>query len=233
MKTIGIIGAMEEEIDTIRAKMEIISTKDIIGLDFCLGKMHGKNIVLVRSGIGKVNAAICTQILIDLYGADCCINVGVAGALSKELNIADVVISSVALHHDFDCTSFGHQPGVIPRMEESFFTADENLIKIAQSVTERLFPEKQVFVGKIASGDQFVSSNEKKIKIRENFKPLCVEMEGAAIAQTCFLNQIPFVVVRSISDKSDGDANASFDKFVKVAAEVSAAIVEEMVKEIN
>lgn len=229
MKIIGIIGAMEEEIASLKSKMELVTAKNIVGIDFYMGKMNGKSVVLVRSGIGKVNAAICTQVLIDLYAVDYIINVGVAGAISKELSIGDVVISKDVVHHDMDCTSFGYEQGIIPRMTESFFTADELLIKIARECGEEALPNKAIHVNRIASGDKFVSSNEDKQKIWSAFKAFCVEMEGAAIAQTCFLNKIPFIVIRAISDKADDSAGVSFDKFVLEAAKTSSELVEKMI----
>lgn len=229
MSTIGIIGAMEEEVVNIKSDLEIISTKNIIGLDFYMGKMSGNNVIIVRSGIGKVNAAICAQILIDLYAVDYIINVGVAGAISRELNIGDVVVSSDTVHHDFDTSKFGDPVGVISRMDESFFKADETLIALAGEAFEKLNTENKLYVGRIASGDQFISGQEQKNKIWLNFKPLCVEMEGAAIAHTCYLNKIPFVIIRSISDRADEAAEVSFDKFVQHAADISAKVVQNIV----
>ncbi len=228
MRTIGIIGAMEEEVSQLKSKMDIISTKNIVGADFYLGKMHGKSIILSRSGIGKVNAAVCTQVLIDLYAVDYCINIGVAGAINKELNIGDIVISKDAVHHDFDTTQFGDPIGTIPRLEARFFAADEELIKLAENTASELFVDKNVITGRIASGDQFVSSNDVKSKIWQNTKADCIEMEGAAIAQTCFLNKIPFVIIRSISDKADSNAENNFEKFMKTAAVYTSQLVENM-----
>lgn len=229
MKIIGIIGAMEEEIVSLKSEMELVTAKNIVGIDFYMGKMHGRSIVLVRSGIGKVNAAICTQVLIDLYAVDYIINVGVAGAISKDLSIGDIVISKDAVHHDMDCTSFGYEIGVIPRMTDSFFTGDDHLVKIARECGEELFPDKGIYVNRIASGDKFVSGNEDKQKIWADFKAFCVEMEGAAIAQACFLNKIPFVIIRAISDQADSNAGVSFDKFVIGAAKSSSELVSKMI----
>lgn len=229
MKIIGIIGAMEEEVASLKSKMELVTAKNIVGIDFYMGKMFGKSVVLVRSGIGKVNAAICAQVLIDLYAVDYIINVGVAGAISKDLSIGDVVISKDVVQHDMDCTAFGHPVGMIPRMTESFFAGDEQLIKLAREAGEEALPDKAIHVNRIASGDKFVSSNEDKHRIWSDFKAFCVEMEGAAVAQTCFLNKIPFVVIRAISDKADDSAGVAFDKFVLEAAKTSSELVEKMV----
>ena len=184
MKTIGIIGAMEEEIENIKPYIDIISTKNIVGLDFYMGKMSGNNVILVRSGIGKVNAAICSQVLIDLYAVDYIINVGVAGAINKALKIGDIVISTDTMHHDMDTTHFGDELGVIPRMKESNFKADEQLIKIAINASEGKI-ESKIYSGRIVSGDQFICDLEKKNKINAHFKAYCVDMESSAIGQTC------------------------------------------------
>ncbi|MDR2938932.1 MAG: 5'-methylthioadenosine/adenosylhomocysteine nucleosidase [Clostridiales bacterium] len=228
MKTIGIIGAMEEEITSLKSKIEVVSAKNIIGVDFYMGTMHGKNVVVVRSGIGKVNAAICTQVLIDLYAVDYIINVGVAGALAAELEVGDVVISNELMHHDFDTTSFGDPIGVIPRMGTSVFKSDEALISIAKTSADSVLTNNKVFVNRICSGDKFVAKKEDKSKIWSNFKAYCVEMEGAAIAQTCFLNKIPFVVIRSITDKADESADKAYTKNVDTASTNSCKIVEDM-----
>lgn len=228
MKTIGIIGAMEEEVINIKSQIDIISAKNIVGLDFYMGKMAGNNVVLVRCGIGKVNAAVCTQVLIDLYAVDYIINVGVAGAISKELEIGDIVISSDVVHHDFDTTVFGDKMGVIPRMDESFFKADEEIIKIALKAVENENNVK-AHVGRIASGDQFISSSEAKNRIWNTFKALCAEMEGAAIAQASYLNKIPFVIIRSISDKAEEGTSVNYEQFFKKSAETASRIVKHMI----
>ena len=222
MKTIGIIGAMDEEIAFIKSISEIISAKNILGLDFFVGKYGSNSVVIVKSGIGKVNAAACTQVLIDHFAVDCVINVGVAGAIYKELKIGDVVISTDTVQHDMDVSALGDPIGTIPRLEESFFKADEELIALAEEVGEYL-EGHNVYKGRIASGDQFIWNN---------FKAYCAEMEGAAIAHVCYLNRIPFVVIRSISDNADGEAEMSYNEFTKVAAQNSSVILEEMLKRI-
>lgn len=227
MKTIGIIGAMEEEIENIKPYIDIISTKNIVGLDFYMGKMSGNNVVLVRSGIGKVNAAVCSQVLIDLYAVDYIINVGVAGAISNNLKIGDIVIAKDTLHHDMDTTFFGTEIGIIPRMEESKFYSDENLMEIALKSAEENLPNN-VYCGRIVSGDQFICDIEKKNKIWSNFKAHCVDMESASIGQTCYLNKIPFISIRCISDGSD-DEN-KYEDFFKESAIVASTIVKNMIE---
>jgi adenosylhomocysteine nucleosidase len=230
MSSIGIIGAMDEEIEVLKSKMEIIQVKNIINTNFYMGVMAGNNIILVKSGIGKVNSAICAQILIDMYGVDYIINTGVAGAISSELNVGDIVISKDLVHHDFDSLDGA---GIISRMEESFFKADEYLIDIAKSACENILNENKFFVERIATGDIFVQSKELKDKIFKEFKAFCTEMEGASIAQTCYLNKIPFIVIRAISDKSDDSAQVSFEKFVVEAAQKSSSVIEFIVEKIK
>lgn len=231
MSTIGIIGAMDEEVISIKEEMDLISTRNIIGLDFYMGKMGGNNIVVVRSGIGKVNAAICAQVLIDMYGVDYIVNVGVAGAVAKELEIGDIVISSECIHHDFDTTIFGDPLGFISRMNVSYFKADEELVKLAKNVSEAVI-ENKVVVGRIASGDQFISSNEKKAFLWNEFKASCAEMEGAAVAHACYLNKIPFVIIRSISDKAEDSSEHDYQAFFRESAKIAAKIVMKMVAEL-
>ena len=231
MKNIGIIGAMSEEIALLKEKADIISSKEMVGLKFHIGKMHGKSVVLVCSGIGKVNAAVCTQALIDMYGVDYLINVGVAGALARELNIGDIVISTDVVQHDMDCVGFGYEPGIIPRLGCSFFEADSELLRIAKEACEAV-TDKKAYLARIASGDRFVSDSATKSRIWNTFKAYCVEMEGAAVAQTAWLNKIPFVIIRAISDKANEEATMAFDKFVEIAAKNSSSVVEEMVKAI-
>lgn len=230
---IGIIGAMEEEVLALKHKMELKETKKIKNLEFYIGSLHQRDIIVVKCGIGKVNAALCTQILIDNFEIKAIINTGVAGGLNDDLNIGDIVISSATVYHDFDTTAFGDPLGYISRMgmEDCFFKADDHLIEIAKKCSESIENIK-IIVGKVASGDQFISKVDIKNKIKSEFDASCVEMEGAAIAHTCFINQIPFVIIRSISDNASKDANMSFDEFVSLAASNSSAIVETIISEI-
>ena len=231
MKTIGIIGAMEEEIESIKPHIDIISTKNIVGLDFYMGKMGGNNVVLVRSGIGKVNASVCSQVLIDLYAVDYIINVGVAGAINKDLKIGDIVIATDVMHHDMDTSFFGDEIGIIPRMEESCFKADEELIEIAKNISNDILKDNVIVTGRIVSGDQFLCDIEIKNKIWAHFKASCVDMESAAIGQTCYLNKIPFSIIRSISDNSD--ENNQYENFFKDSAIKASNILKEMINVIE
>lgn len=232
MRKIGIIGAMEEEVH--RLKSIMTDTKAVIrtGMVFVEGKLHGNEAVVVRSGIGKVNAAVCAQILVDYFHVDMIINTGVAGGLRSEINIGDIVISSAALHHDMDATSFGYARGVIPRMETSIFTAKPVLVEKAKEVCERVNPDIKTHVGRILTGDQFISEQEKREELRESFDGYCVEMEGAAIAHAASLNHIDFLIIRAISDKADHSAHMDYKTFEMGAIEHSVSLLTELVGEL-
>lgn len=230
MKKIGIIGAMEEEIVLLKELMEDAQVKEFAGLIFYEGSINNKKLVVVRSGIGKVNAAMCTQVLIDKFDIDSVINIGVAGAISDNIEIGDIVLSTKLYEHDFDVTAFGHKKGVIPRMESSIFLADENLISLAQKSSSVLGEDIKVVQGVVVSGDIFVSSNELKESLKEEFEADCAEMEGAAIAHVCAINKMPFLVIRSMSDKANGEAPENFDEFVLKAAKNSKKLILKMIE---
>ncbi len=230
MKTIGIIGAMEEEVALLKEKIDVVSIKEMLGLEFVIGTYFDKRVVVVRCGIGKVNAAICTQALIDHFAVDYVINVGVAGAIHKDLNIGDILISDSAAYHDFDTSPLGDPIGFISRMNVDHFDADKTLVDLSKKIGEELVTGHKVIVGRVASGDQFICSNEVKEKIKKNVKGDCAEMEGAAIAHACYLNKIPFVIIRSISDNADGSADMSFEEFCPIAAKNSSDFVEKIVE---
>lgn len=195
---------------------------------FCKGKLCGKDVVVVRSGIGKVNAGICAQILVDRFQADMLINTGIAGSLDARIDIGDMVISTDALHHDMDATIFGDAIGQIPRMDTLAFPADEELVRKAAKANEKANPDIRTFTGKVASGDQFISSREAKEKIVENFHPLCVEMEGAGIAQAAYLNKVSYVIIRAISDKADNSATMDYPTFERQAIAHSVRLMKEL-----
>lgn len=232
MNIIGIIGAMEEEVNILKEKMSIDGVEKKASMEFFKGKLNDKEVVIVRSGISKVNAAVCTQILIDDFKVDCVINTGIAGSLQNKIDIGDIVISSDAMQHDVDATGFGYDPGVIPRMETSVFKADERLIELAKKVCEAEIPDIAAHVGRVVTGDQFISDREVKNKIESNFHGYCTEMEGAAIAQAAYLNNVPFVILRAISDKSDDSATVDYPAFEKKAIEHSVILVENMLKQL-
>ena len=225
---IGIIGAMEEEVAALKEDMDIQETVEQASMVFCKGKLCGKDVVVVRSGIGKVNAGICAQILVDRFQADMLINTGIAGSLDARIDIGDMVISTDALHHDMDATIFGDAIGQIPRMDTLAFPADEELVRKAAKANEKANPDIRTFTGKVASGDQFISSWEAKEKIVENFHPLCVEMEGAGIAQAAYLNKVSYVIIRAISDKADNSATMDYPTFERQAIAHSVRLMKEL-----
>ena len=233
MKKIGIIGAMEVEVASLKSAMKVSRMLKKAQMEFLEGKLEGCQAVVVRSGIGKVNAAVCTQILVDEFGVDGVINTGIAGSLKAEINIGDIVLSTDVLHHDMDATGFGYPLGQIPQMDAFSFQADEQMRKLAKEVCEEVNPEIRVFEGRVVSGDQFISSREVKDKIKENFDGCCTEMEGAAIAQTAYLNQIPFVIIRAISDKADDSATMDYPTFEKQAVEHSVRLTRGFLKRIQ
>ena len=230
---IGIIGAMNEEVVELKSLMTIEKTEEIHGFNYYIGKILEKNVVLVESGIGKVNSAVCTTLLIQVFKVDCIIFTGVAGAVGRTLNIGDVVIGSELIEHDFDCTAFGMQPGVIPRMDTSVFKSDEKLVSIAKESVIKILGEHRTKVGVVVSGDQFIANKEKIQWLGDTFNAECTEMEGASVAHVCYLCKVPFVILRAISDKADGSAHMDFPKFVQLAAENSKNVVVEMLKKIN
>lgn len=231
MNKIGIIGAMSEEVDILKDKITLRKVIRKANMEFYEGILFEKNVVIVECGIGKVNAAACTQILISVFNVDIIINTGVAGAVNDELEIGDLVISSDVVQHDFDVTAFGYKLGEIPRLNEYIFKADSDLIEIAKVASKEVTKHK-VFIGRIMSGDIFLASPESKNRLKDEFDGFCVEMESASIGQICYLNNIPFVILRAMSDKADGSAHENFNDFVHKAAVNSANIVMNMVKHI-
>jgi len=215
MNIIGIIGAMDEEIAILVDKMKISKKFKRAKMEFYVGRYSNKEVVVVKSGIGKVNASLCSQILVSEFHVDAVINTGVAGAIYDE--------------HDFDVTGFGgYKLGEIPRMDNYIFNADNDLINMAVRATTKDNVEHKAFVGRILSGDVFIASCEKKDFLWKEFKGYCAEMEGAAIGHACYLNNIPFVVIRAMSDKADGTAHVNFNDFFKEAAKNSTEIVLDM-----
>ena len=219
---IGIIGAMEEEVAELKKDMQIEETVEMAGMVFCKGTLGGKEVVIVRSGIGKVNAGICAQILVSQFGA------GIAGSLDAQIDIGDMVISTDALHHDMDATVFGDPAGQIPRMDTLSFPADKELVKKAVAANEKANPDIHTFTGRVASGDQFISDKEVKERIVSLFHPMCVEMEGAGIAQAAYLNKVSYVIIRAISDKADNSATMDYPTFEKKAIAHSVRLMKEL-----
>ena len=225
MNKIGIIAAMEEEMREIKNIMSDVRNSKIYELDFIEGKINGQNVILVKSGIGKVNAARVTQFLIDKYEVNSVINVGSAGAANSELNIGDIVIGKNIVQHDFDLTAFGYPKGYISNVGLEI-QSDKQMVDKMNSTIELLNnKEEKVVFGTIASGDIFCTEVSMKDKIRKKFNADAIEMEGAAIAQVCKLCNIPFIVVRGISDSPNGNNNITFEKYLDKASKRCANIL--------
>lgn len=227
---IGIIGAMEAEIKNILSHLSEISESVKAGMVFTEGKIGNIDAVIVRSGVGKVNAALCAQILIDCFHITHLINSGIAGSLNNDIEIGDVVVSTDAVMHDMDATAFGYAAGETPGMRTCAFEADQNLRTMITDAIRAVAPKIHVFEGRIATGDQFISDSQLKNRIRKLFGAECTEMEGAAIAQAAFVNGIPFVIVRYISDKADESTLVPYQEFEAEAAANSANLIISVLK---
>ena len=230
---IGIIGAMDVEIDLLLSVMQNTRVTTICGRSFFEGEIEGKQVVLSRSGIGKVAAAVCAQTLIDVFKVDSIINTGIAGGIASELSVGDIVVSESAVQHDFDVTGFGYPKGYMcvgaDNTSPTLYIADKTLADTVLAVAKE---QVNAISGIIATGDVFVNSPEIKREISETFNAAACEMEGGAIAQVCTLNEVPFVIVRAISDLANGEAAESYEQFERKAAENCAKIVIESVKRI-
>ncbi|MFE4711837.1 5'-methylthioadenosine/adenosylhomocysteine nucleosidase [Paenibacillus sp. NPDC056722] len=227
-EVIGIIGAMDEEIELMLKEIKDSETVVKAGISYHVGTIFDKSVVLCRSGIGKVNAAVTTQILHDSFGVSKVLFTGVAGAVHPDLNIGDIVISSECMQHDMDVTPLGYQKGIIPDQEVSSFPADAGLIALAEKSCRELNCHYEI--GKVLSGDQFIASREVVASLRQEMDGACVEMEGAAVAQVCFMNNTPFVVIRSMSDRADGSAEVNYKEFTIEASQRSHAILAQMLQ---
>lgn len=225
----GIIGAMDEEVDSLKEALTEAKTTSIGGMDFYEGMLDGEPVVIVRCGVGKVNAGNCAQLLISFFGVDRIINTGVAGSLDASIDIGDIVVSVDAVQHDFDLTPLGYAPGEMIGIGLAAFPADADLRARAVNAVRECAPEVHVFEGRVCTGDQFISSAEQKADIIAKVGGLCCEMEGGAIAQICFQNGIPFVIIRAISDKADGSAEMNYTEFEHAAAIRCAAITRYMI----
>lgn len=222
---IGIIGAMPEEIELLKSKLENMQEETHKNSTCYIGTLLGKDIVLVKCGVGKVNAALITQFIITHYNVSHVINIGIAGSVTENINIGDTIISNDLVQHDVDARHFGYAYGRVPSMDTLYFKACEDLVKIASSI-------EGTTVGRIATGDQFVGDMSRKAFIHNQFNALCTEMEGAAIGHTCYVNDVPFIVIRSISDNASGNAFDEFTKNMNKTIEISTGIVEKLVEKI-
>ncbi len=227
---LGIIGAMDEEVAKIKEKLSGVQVETTAGMDFYRGTLDGREVVVVRSGIGKVNAAMCTQVLADKYHVSAIVNTGIAGSLNAKIDIGDIVLSSDALQHDVDATCFGYGVGEIPRVGTLAFAADQKLIDLALACCADVNPDIHTHVGRVLSGDQFISDKDKKDWLISTFDGYCTEMEGAAIAQASYLNGIPFLIIRAISDKADNSAAVDYDTFEAQAIIHSVNLMTEMIR---
>lgn len=230
-KTLGIIGAEQQEIDLLLEHLLLEKTVKKAGLSFFCGTIDSYPVVIVKAGIGKVNAAACTQMLIDLFDVKMIVNTGAAGSLDSRINIGDIVVSTEVIQHDLDVTDLGYKPGDVPGTGK-VFTSDKLLHDLAVSCSHETNPDVTVYEGLILTGDQFISGQEKKNWLIDTFHGLCAEMEGGAIAHVASLNEVPFLIIRSISDKADGSATMDYTQFSKMASYHSARLVEALIEKL-
>lgn len=228
---LGVIGAMDVEVATLKANMTEKTEHTVAGSVYCEGVLEGLPVVVVQCGIGKVNAALCVQVLCSQFAVTHVVNTGIAGSLDKDLDIGDFVISKDAIYHDFTCAALNpaYVTGQIPGFPVRYFPADENLVKLAYAAADSL-QAGHAMIGTVASGDQFVGQKAQKEKIIADTGALCTEMEGAAIAHGAWKNGIPFVVIRAISDKADDSAEMDYPTFEAMAAEKCALVTRAMAK---
>ncbi|KGP74117.1 5'-methylthioadenosine/adenosylhomocysteine nucleosidase [Pontibacillus yanchengensis] len=227
-KAVGIIGPMKEEIKTLKEDMTVENKQDIAGMTFYEGTLKDQPIVLVQSGIGKVNATMASTLLINEFDVDKLINSGISGAIHPDVELGDIVISKDTVQHDMDETAKGFEPGIIPRLEKGYFKADEQMVKLAEKAAKQLPEETQVFTQRIASGDQFIANEEKKQWILDTFNAYVVEMEGAAVGQVAHLNDVPYIVIRSASDDAGEEAVMKWEEFKAQAIDNSTTIIKGM-----
>ena len=232
MKKLGIIGAMQVEVEILLAAMENKEEREIAGSVFYEGTLENLPCVVVQCGVGKVNAAMCAQILCSCYGVTHLVNTGIAGSLCADLDIGDLLVSSDAMYHDFDCVNFGYPMGQVPGMDVLTFPADETMIGYAYAAAESVNPG-HTKKGRIATGDQFVAEKALKERIIANTQGLCTEMEGAAIAQTAYRNKVPFVILRAISDKADNSATMDYPTFERIAAHRCAEVTMKLAQQLR
>lgn len=232
MTKLGIIGAMQVEVETLLGEMENKTALEKAGSTFYEGILEGLPVVVVQCGVGKVNAALCVQILCDCFGVTHLVNTGIAGSLSAELDIGDLVVSRDVMYHDFDCVHFGYPYGKVPGMDVTAFPADDTLLGFAFEAAEAV-NSGHTRIGRVASGDQFVADPMVKRNIIENTHGLCTEMEGAAIAQTACRNAVPFVILRAISDKADDSAEMDYPTFERIAAHRCAQVTRSLAKRLK
>nr|WP_307776571.1 5'-methylthioadenosine/adenosylhomocysteine nucleosidase [uncultured Cetobacterium sp.] len=229
---IAVIGAMDSEIKNLLSDMKDIKVEEKATVKFYKGKLQNKDVVLFKSGVGKVNAAMATTLALENYNIDKIIFTGVAGAVNNNLNITDIVISDYLVQHDFDTTVFGRKKGLVPGSQDGKFIANKELIDLAKISADKVSKNNKVYIGTIATGDQFIADKKVVQSLEENFGAWAVEMEGASVAHVANLYDVPVVVIRSMSDKADGSAHMNYGDFEIVAADNSAKIVKEMLNQL-
>ena len=229
MKKVGIIAAMQEEMEAIKQIMCNIEEIKIYDLTFFIGKINQKECVLVESGVGKVNGSRTTQILIDKFEIEYVINVGSAATANDELEIGDIVIGENLVQHDFDITAFGHKKGYISNIGESVKSAKVLVKKFESAINNMDNIDYKIKIGTIASGDIFCTDITMKKKINSKFNADAIEMEGAAIAQVCYLDKVPFIIVRSISDNPNGNNNITFEEYLELASKRCSEILKDVI----
>lgn len=228
---IGIIGAMASEVDGLKSIMTDTEVSTYSSVDFYKGIINGTKVIIAEAGVGKVNAAVTAQTMILKYSPDCVINIGVAGGLEKSLGIGDIVIADKVVEHDMDTSPLGDEKGFISGLDTVYMNCDERIVKLLNECTSEL--GIHTVTGTIASGDQFISSDEQRNKIIDLFNGFAAEMEGAAIGHVCTMNNVPFGVLRSISDGANSDSTMDFPEFVKLAAKNSIEIIKLLLKKIQ
>lgn len=228
MSTLGIIVAMREELDVVLARLQDTRTHQRAGMTFHCGNYLGKSVVAVVCGVGKVNAATCTQLLISEFSVNRLINIGIAGGLGPGIVPGDIVIADTLVQHDMDLQALGLPPGQLFRLDTFDFPADPALFQLALDAARNI-QNHQVHVGRIVTGDQFIACQQKTQWLTQTFGALACEMESAAIAQVCYLNALPFVCIRSISDNANQGAHMDFDTFLPIAVNNASALLHAMV----
>lgn len=225
---VGIIGALDIEVQALKNLMDSVAIEKISSIEYYSGKINGCDTVVAVAGVGKVNAAVCTEAMIIRYAPDCIINVGVAGGLAQDLSVGDIVVADSVVEHDMDTTAIGDEPGLISGLNKVYMECDKNVANLMEKAARNT--GLNVMRGIVASGDQFIHTNEQRAAIIGNFNAAAAEMEGASIGHVCEMNNVPFGVLRAISDGANSDSAMDYPTFAKMAAENSVKIILEFLK---
>lgn len=229
MKKIGIIFAMEEEINAFKEHIHIDKEENIFDLHLYEGTFNNNQCIFTVSGVGKVNSARTCQILIDHYNTDIVINVGVAGGINNSLKVGDIIIGNKLVQHDFDITAFNHKLGYIPNIG-IYINSNNHLVNLSKKILKN--NNYTFYIGTIASGDIFCTDKKQSNKIANEFEALCVEMEGASIAQVCHLCHIPFLVIRCISDVPNNNNVITYEEFLDISSKKIALVLKKIIEEV-